>query len=165
MGRKGVRNKLNDTEKRFLEAYTTPGTKTFQNATASYQKAFGTSYNTAKAAGYNVVKRPLIQRSMKAMLSETDISDKVRDGLQQIADGFVSPERLYKAKEFLEMARLVTEIRGDKAPDKQVVLTLTAEDRAKEYEDITNRVLKTQKKVAVTVEEPDELPAPGPKEV
>lgn len=154
MGRLGPKNKLNATEKGFLEAYTKEGSPTYMNATKSYQQAFQAPYDTANAAGHRVVKRPLVRKSLKEMIKDTDISDKVRAGFQKIVDGFVIHDR-YKPREFTEAARLITEITGDKSPEKHIHVSLTPEDREKEYEDITNRVLKLQGK-----KETSELPNP-----
>jgi phage terminase small subunit len=146
MGRKGQRDRLNPTEKAFVEAYTAPDAPTTLNATQSYLRAFGGPYETARSNGYTVTKRPQVQRAMRELLNETDIADKVRDGLNKIVSGFLYEDK-YRAKDFAEAARLITEIRGDKAPDKQVILNITPEQREAEYEEITNKVLKVQTKV------------------
>ena len=139
-----MRKKIKEKEVQFIKNYL--GGETMGNASRSYEKAYGVSKDSADASGCKVLKRPIVIQTMKDMLNETGIGDGVRTGLQMIVDGFLkaNPE-VVVAKEFLEAARLITEIRGDKSPDKQIVMHVTPEDREKEYEDIVDRVLKVKK--------------------
>ena len=149
MGRPGRKDQLNHTETKFLEAYTKTGAKTYLDATASYEKAFEAPHATARGNSYKVLKRPLVRKTLREMLGETDIRDKIQAGFQKIVDGFLDEDR-YRAKDFSEAARMVTEILGDKSPDKQVILNLTPEDRDREYQEITAKVLKLQNKTQAT---------------
>jgi len=151
VGCQEMRKKIKEKEKEFIKCYL--GGDTMGNASRSYEKAYGVKKECADASGCKVLKRPIVIQTMKDMLNETGIGDGVRTGLQMIVDGFLkaNPE-VVVAKEFLEAARLITEIRGDKSPDKQIVMHVTPEDREKEYEDIVDRVLKVKKH---TVEAPE----------
>ena len=139
-------------EKAFVEAYVTPGTPAHLNATRAYMKAYNVPYESANATGCKVLDRPRIQKSLREMLKETDITDKVRQGLEQIVDGFVRKKPKYRAREFMEAAKLVTEVTGDKAPDRSIVMNVTPEMRQQEYADIVKLVRKTEPELLLVAE-------------
>lgn len=155
------RKRLNPKQRLFVKAYCSPKSPTAFDATASYQKVYGVDYKSANSSSSVMLDRPIVQKAMKEMLAETDIADLVREGLYKVVKGFVKSDA-YKPKDFTAVAQLITEIRGDKAPEKQIVVTLTSEERDQEYEKIVQLVRKTERDVLQPAPVEEEMVSPSP---
>lgn len=152
-------NNLTIRETKFIQAYTDADGPGYLNGTRSAQIACDvTTERSAEQAGSRLLHRPVVQVALRTLLEDTDIKDQVKAGMMKIVKGFVEQDA-YKAKDFTDAARFVAEVCGDKQPERHLHVSLTPEDRDKEYEAITNLVQQKQQSTgAPTVVIPDPKP-------
>lgn len=145
MGTKRLtKDSLTRKEADFIKEYTNPESPGYMNGGKAAQLSCDvTTVSSARRAGHNILKRPVVQKALKDLIEETNIKTKVQEGMQKIVEGFVDRDA-YRARDFTDAARFIAEVCGDKRPDQHLHVNLAPEDRDKEYEAIVELVQKKQ---------------------
>jgi len=141
------KNKLSPAEKTFVEAYTNPESPTKLNATKSYLKAYPNStYQTANSAGFRVLERPTVQKNVKEVLDSLNLTEKVCLNMNKLVEAAAKADagNWKQQKLGLEAGQFIKDVYGWKQPEQHLHVTVTPEDREKEYEAIADLVQKKQ---------------------
>lgn len=134
--------RVTDKEKATLEAYTNKHKKTFMDKTASCEAA---GYTAPRTAAVEVFKRPRIEMALKEMMSEPEIDTMISKRFKKVlAKG---------GREFLPVCREIFKIRGDYAPEKQVQVSMTADELKREREEYIQEIKTERKKIGITNED------------
>ena len=148
MSGKPKKDRLSPKEKVFVEAYTSPDSPTKLNATQSYRVAYpGSGYDTANNAGHLILKREVVQRSVREVLDSLNLTEKVCINMNRLIESACEADaKDWRAQKLgLEAGNFIKDVYGWKQPDQHLHIAVTPEDRAKKYEELTEKVLKLQK--------------------
>lgn len=132
-------DKLNAREQTFVKAMVDSEAPSYMNQTKSVMTAYNPgNYDNARKMGSEVANRPRVALALKEALSTDRIDNLITKGiLERLEDP--------GSRHWQPTADYVSKIRGDFAPEKQVIASLTPEDRDKKYQDILDLLNNTPK--------------------
>lgn len=132
---------LTTKERNFVRAYCSEGAPTYKHARLSAYKSHNPSSDGSADKAANVImKRGRVRVALQNFLRDYDdeIQEKIVDGIR---------ERLKDPKKaaWLPTADFYAKIKGEYAPDKQVQISLSSEDRDARYEETKRKILEAKR--------------------
>lgn len=142
MGRKPKKTAMDDLtpkQQKLVQAYTNPKKKSYLKRTEAALEAYDcSSKRSATVIGSRMLKGEKVQLAIREALHTPKIDKLLEKGvLKRLEDP--------GSRHWQPTADFVAKIRGDFAPEKQVQVNLTPDQRNEKYEEILNLV-KNKKK-------------------
>lgn len=139
--RKIHKRKLTPKQKKFVEAYTDVNSPTYRNGHASIKEAYpDVGDNNARSMANQNLNKPSIQKEIRELLAEdTELDRYLFDGLKyRMSDPSLDNKHWQAASE------LFSKLKGVLAPDKQVVMNITPQERDEKYKELIDKIRKAQ---------------------
>lgn len=146
-GRRKLSSGLTPRQEVFVKAYTDPDSPTKLNGLQSAKVAYNsTTQLSAQTTASMTLKKPAVKKAIQDILEDMDLKEKVSSNLNRLieAAGLAPADDMRAQTLGLKAVELLKEALGLKGPDRHLHVTLTPEDRDKEYEAIANLVQKKQ---------------------
>ena len=145
---------LTPREREFIRSYCDEESPTYRHGILSAYKAYNVSSDATASGMANIVlKRGRVRMALAKYLKDYDdeIQDKIVNGIRVRLE---DPEKAH----WLPTADFYAKIKGEYAPDKQVVMSLSPEEREERYEEIKRKITEAKERARLAMPIKDDEP-------